>query len=354
MKDTHTRISERQKAILEFLSRNGESSISEITTYIREHINNVSKLTVGRDIKKLICDEYITHNGAGRSVTYSLSAKYRVTLPIDVDRYFSIPQDDRHIIKQFNYDIFNTLNESIFTDTEINKLDSLHTTFLAKLKKIDSTTLIAKEFERIIIEFSWKSASIEGNTYSLLDTEILIKENKKAEGKTDEETMMILNHKEAFEYILKNKNDFKILSKINIEYVHRLLTKGLHIPENLRKAPVGITGTNYKPIDNIFQIEDALDKMLILINGKKSFFEKSFLCLALLSYIQPFEDGNKRTARTISNAILLAHDTAPISYRAVNEVEYKKATLLFYEINNLFYFKDIFLKQYEFAVENYF
>jgi len=94
--------------------------------------------------------------------------------------------------------------------------------------------------------------------------------------------------------------------------------------------------------------------MAMLINKKTSFFEKAFMVLLLVSYIQAFEDGNKRTARMLSNAILLAHNSIPLSYRIVDVVEYKKASLLFYEINNLSYFKKIFIEQIEDAVNNYF
>ena len=91
-----------------------------------------------------------------------------------------------------------------------------------------------------------------------------------------------------------------------------------------------------------------------LINHKNSFFEKSFLSLLLISYIQAFEDGNKRTARMFSNAILMAHNSIPLSYRIVDVVEYKKASILFYEINNISYFKKIFIEQITDAVNNYF
>ena len=265
-----------------------------------------------------------------------------------------IPSDEREIKTSFDFGIFDILKENVFSENEEKKLAQLHNDFLKNFSQYNSQTLINKEFERILIEFSWKSSQIEGNTYSLLSTEQLIKDNKPDERKTKEETQMILNHKDAFNESLQNKGVFTQLSRMNIKHIHYLLTKELGISKNLRKSLVGITGTNYKPLDNIHQIEEVLEMMIKLINGKKNFFEKAFLSLILLSYIQAFEDGNKRTARMVANAILLSHNSIPMSYRAVNEVEYKKASLLFYEINNLSYFKDIFLKQFEFAVKNYF
>jgi len=226
--------------------------------------------------------------------------------------------------------------------------------FITNFSKYDSQTLINKEFERIMIEFSWKSSAIEGNTYTLLGTEALIKDNIAGKGKTKKETQMILNHKDTFNEAIQNKEKFKKLNYSDIKYIHSVLTKKLDISKNIRNGAIGITGTKYKPLDNSFQIKEVLQSMVNLINKKESFFEKAFLVLILISYIQAFEDGNKRTARMFSNAILLAHNSIPLSYRIVDIEEYKKAILLFYEINNISYFKQIFIDQFEDAVNNYF
>ena len=117
---------------------------------------------------------------------------------------------------------------------------------------------------------------------------------------------------------------------------------------------VGISGTNYKPLDNEHQIKEALWDMCDLINSRDNVFEKALFSLVLLSYLQAFRDGNKRTARIISNAILISNQYCPISFRTIDSVEYKKAMLIFYEQNNLSIFKEIFMNQFEFAVETYF
>jgi len=346
-------LSKRQKIILEYIEKNKGSSVGEIYDFI-EHKFEADQRTISRDIKSILDKKLISKQGAGRSTSYSISSRYNLLKEIDVENYFSIPFDEREVKISFDFGIFDILKESVFSEDEKNKLVQLHNDFMKNFSQYDSQTLINKEFERILIEFSWKSSQIEGNTYSLLSTEQLIKDNRPDEKKTKEETQMILNHKDAFNELLKNKNAFMQLSRANIEHIHYLLTKSLGISKNLRKLPVGITGTKYKPFDNIYQTEEVLKMMIKLINGKENFFEKAFLSLILLSYIQAFEDGNKRTARMVANAILLSYNSIPMSYRAVNEVEYKKASLLFYEVNNLSYFKDIFLKQFEFAVKNYF
>ena len=140
----------------------------------------------------------------------------------------------------------------------------------------------------------------------------------------------------------------------NIEDIHSLLIKELAVDKNLRKRRVGISGTNYRPLDNEFQIREALLSTCDLINKKENVFEKALLTLLLISYIQPFMVGNKRTARIVSNAILMNHKYCPISFRTVDSVDYKKALLLFYEQNNISKFKEIFITQFEFAVKTYF
>jgi len=144
------------------------------------------------------------------------------------------------------------------------------------------------------------------------------------------------------------------LSVSKIEVIHGILVKELAVERNLRKRRVGISGTNYRPLDNEFQILEALQNSCDVINNKESVFEKALLALVLISYIQPFMDGNKRTARIVSNAILIHKSYCPLSFRTVDSIDYKKAMLLFYEQNNLSYFKEIFINQFEFAVNTYF
>ena len=106
--------------------------------------------------------------------------------------------------------------------------------------------------------------------------------------------------------------------------------------------------------DSMVQIKEALRDMCGLVNKRENVFEKALLLLVLLSYIQAFADGNKRTARIISNAVLMNNNYCPVSFRTINSIEYKKAMLLFYEQNNINAFKNIFIHQFEFAVNTYF
>jgi len=125
---------------------------------------------------------------------------------IDVDKYFQ--SDERKIkFKRFNFDIIKNL-KNIFSPEELAELQGLNKQYQERIKKLPDS-IIKKEFERLTIELSWKSSRIEGNTYSLIDTEILIKENKEAIGHKKEEAIMILNHKKAIDYILDKKSNLK-------------------------------------------------------------------------------------------------------------------------------------------------
>ena len=165
---------------------------------------------------------------------------------------------------------------------------------------------------------------------------------------------MLLNHKDALDFIVANPDYMEHLTISRIEDIHRLLVKELGVDHNIRTRRVGITGTNYRPIDNEFQIREALKQTCDLVNSRTNIFEKALFILILLSYIQAFNDGNKRIARITSNAILIANGYCPISFRTVDSIDYKKAMLLFYEQNNISAFKQIFIEQFRFAVQTYF
>jgi len=348
---TMNKVQKRQQNIINFIQSRPEASNSDILNFLGDAIE---RTTLQRDLNFLQKKKLIIKSGSGRGTVYSVSEINKIFLPVNAEEYFNTPYLKRKIKESFNFEIFTILENDIFTAEEKEKLENLQRELIKNFSKYDSQTLINKEFERIMIEFSWKSSAIEGNTYSLLGTEALIKNNIIGEGKTKEETQMILNHKDAFNEAIQNRERFIKLQSADVEYIHSVLTKKLGITKNIRKAGVGITGTKYRPLDNESQIKEALQNMVALINKKESFFEKALLISILIAYIQIFEDGNKRTSRMISNAILLAYNSIPLSYRIVDIEEYKKAVILFYEINNLSYFKQIFIEQFEDAVNNYF
>lgn len=297
----------------------------------------------------------IVAEGKARATRYRLSPQAQLLMPLNLDTYFALEVDERQVQSSYNFELINGLlaETRLFSDKEQSHLDALQDEFRQHVSELTDNEY-RKEMERLGIDLSWKSSQIEGNTYTLLETERLLRESKTAEGKTREEAVMLLNHKDALSFVLDNPDYLKELTVSHIEDIHQLLTKDLSIDKGLRRHRVGITGTNYHPLDNEFQIREAMRDACELINSKSNIFEKALLTLVLLSYIQPFSDGNKRTARITSNAILIANDYCPLSFRSVDSIDYKKAMLIFYEQNSLYAFKQIFMEQFEFAVKEYF
>ncbi len=348
-----TQLNLRQQNILDIIGSKKETTNQDILAFLQNKGEIISRETLVRDLNILIQDNLILKTGRGRGVVYKVKKDYSLLRPIDVNDYFSRDVDIRSPKAiQFNFDIFDKM-EGFFSENELAELETKNKEYCDRVAKLPPS-ILQKELERITIELSWKSSKIEGNTYTLLDTEILIKENKEAEGHDKKEAVMILNHKKALDYILENREKFKDISLRVIENVHRILVENLDVNHGIREKAVGITGTAYRPLDNKHQIVEVMEKATALMNNSKNAWDKALLSLILIAYIQPFEDGNKRTSRLLANASLLAYDICPISFRSIDETEYKKAVILFYELGNASLMKKLFLEQWNFAVQNYF
>src|SRR5690606_28616600 len=259
--------------------------------------------TLKRLLAKLVANNLIYTTGKLKGTKYFLSPAYEVLRSIDIETYFSKEIDERKISSGFNLELIPNILDGIklFSITEENHLQALHQKFKNNIAHLSATTY-KKEMERLAIDLSWKSSQIEGNTYSLLETERLLREKETAAGKPHSDAVMLLNHKDAINFIIDHKDYVAPLSVHGIEDIHSILIKDLGVDRNIRHRRVGISGTNYRPLDNEHQIREALETMCELINVKLNVFEKALLALLMLSYIQAFVDGNKRTARIISNA----------------------------------------------------
>lgn len=316
---------------------------------------DVGYATVKRLLAQLVSEGLLQTTGKGRATRYIVDSGFELFYPIDIEDYFLKEIDERVVRSSFNWTLLRDRlpQTDLFTQTEMAHLDTLQNRYRNNIAQL-SEAAYRKELERLAIDLSWKSSQIEGNTYSLLETERLLKEQQTAEGKPRDDATMLLNHKATLDFIFSHEGLSRPLQVAGIEYVHSLLMTELGVEQNIRRRKVGITGTNYAPLDNEFQIREALQLVCELVNLKSNVFEKALLVLVLLSYIQAFDDGNKRTARIISNTVLIDHQHCPISFRTVSSIDYKKAMLLFYEQNNISAFKKIFIEQFEFAVNTYF
>ena len=346
-----TQVNSRQIKILQYLWTKPTTTRKDIESVFPQ--GSVSRITLIRDLNNLIEKGMIQQSGGGKYIKYSLVPDKEILVPININEYFQSPIDTRYVrYPSFNNGVIIKLN-NLFSSDELRIFEQGRKQLQSRFETVDPS-IIKRELERFTIEFSWKSSRIEGNTYSLLETEELIKNKKEAQGHSKEEAIMILNHKSSFDTILANKSTFRQISEHDIRSIHKELVKELDITPNIREYGVGITGTIYKPLDTKWQIEESLHAVVDHVKSVTDVAEKSLILLAMISYLQPFVDGNKRTARMVSNAILLANGYYPLSYRSVDEVEFKKALILFYEQNNLFHLKRIFLDQLQFAIQQYF
>ncbi|MDR7132060.1 hypothetical protein J2X69_004426 [Algoriphagus sp. 4150] len=203
---------------------------------------------------------------------------------------------------------------------------------------------------RLLIDLSWNSSRLEGNTYSLLDTELLIHEGQAANNKSAKETQMILNHKEAIEFLVESSNeaDFNRYTILNL---HALLSNNL-LPNpaasgRLRTFGAGITNSAFAPLGIPQLIEDFFNLILEKAKQIENPFEQAFFILVQLPYLQPFDDVNKRVSRLAANLPFNQHNLAPLSFIDVPEEIYVKGMLGIYELNRIELFKDVFLWAYE-------
>lgn len=338
--------------VLEFLHYHPASKRQEIEAGI---VTKVSSATIKRVLSDGQAKDLIVSTGNNRATVYSITPRAHLLRTVDLDAYYSVEFDRRQVQVGYNFNLIReTLPQiEVFSADERRHLADLQATFAEHMKDMPKS-LYNREMERLGIDLSWKSSQIEGNTYTLLETETLLKDLREAKGKRHEEAVMLLNHKKALKAILERPEWFERLSLARLEDIHAVLTEEMGVERNLRHRAVGISGTRYRPLDVEPQIREAIDDACALINGKAEPYEKALLTLLLVAYIQPFNDGNKRTSRLAANALLIAYGCCPLSFRSVEANDYRAALLLFYEQNNLSAFKRIFLEQAEFAVHEYF
>ena len=209
---------------------------------------------------------------------------------------------------------------------------------------------------RLLIDLSWASSRLEGNTYSRLDTQRLIDFGQAAEGKDPLETQMILNHKDAIE-LLVNEADLVDFAPYTIYSLHALLSDGLLADRSacgrIRHRPVDIGGSVYLPMAMPKRLEELFKIILTMAKEIRDPFEQAFFVMVHLPYLQPFEDVNKRVSRLAANIPLIRHNLCPLSFIDVPERAYVEAMLGVYELNRIELLRDVFVWAYERSCQQY-
>jgi Fic family protein len=209
---------------------------------------------------------------------------------------------------------------------------------------------------RLLIDLSWASSHLEGNTYSRRDTRELIEHGKAAGGKAAIETQMILNHKTAIELLVENIDSAEF-NRYTLMNLHSALAENL-LPNpadegRIRQHAVDIGKSVYRPLATPQQLEDALDATLTKANQIRDPFEQSFFMMVHLPYLQPFADINKRTSRLAANLPLFRANLCPLTFLDVPEQAYSRATLGVYEMTRVELLRDLYVWAYERSTQEY-
>ena len=209
---------------------------------------------------------------------------------------------------------------------------------------------------RLLIDLSWSSSRLEGNTYSRLDTEKLIQFGQAAKGKNLQETQMILGHKAAIEMLVEEADQigFNMFTFLNL---HAILSENLLPDEDasgrLRRRPVDISGSVFHPLVMPQALEECFRMLLRKASAIDDPFEQSFFVMVQLPYLQPFEDVNKRTSRLGANIPLIQNNLCPLSFIDVPEQAYIDGTIGVYELNQIDLLRDVFVWAYERSCQRY-
>jgi len=335
---------------------------------------SVARRTAQRQIAKLIDSGQVTAHGEGRARRYFLGGtKADVADPrsarADIfPSYIPLSADSQDILayvdqpaqarKPVGYqrDFLDAYrpNETWYLSESLRR--QLHK--MGKTADVDAPagTYSRAILNRLLIDLSWASSHLEGNTYSRLDTRELIEHGKAARGKAAIETQMILNHKSAIELLVENTGTAEF-NRYTLMNLHSALAENL-LPNpadegRIRQHAVDIGKSVYRPLATPLQIDAALDMLLDKSNQIADAFEQSFFMMVHLPYLQPFADINKRTSRLAANLPLFRANLCPLTFLDVPEQAYSRATLGVYEMTRVELLRDLYLWAYERSTQEY-
>ncbi len=373
---TDTLLTSQQKEILALLARHSDGLNSE---GILKGIKNPPHLrTVQRWLAELAAERHIAVVGKGKATVYKLLA------PIDI--YAVLPEVDAPVavgtyetyipLSEEGREIFSYIRrprggrtpvgyDREFLDTYIsNETWYLGEMTRKHLHRIGETGGLERPagtygraiLSRVLIDLSWASSRLEGNTYSRLDTRNLIEFGRYAEGKDAQEAQMILNHKAAIELLVDEAENIEFDAYTFLS-LHGLLSENLMpYPDasgRLRSRPVQIGGSVFVPLAVPQLIEECFHEILRKASEIRDPFEQAFFILVHIPYLQPFEDVNKRVSRLGANIPLLKHNLSPLTFIDVPDRAYIDAMLGVYEMNRVELLRDLFVWAYERSTREY-
>jgi Fic family protein len=240
----------------------------------------------------------------------------------------------------------------------LTEQDRMHLAAVGRQQIADQPagTYAKQILNRLLIDLAWNSSRLEGNTYSLLDTKRLIELGEEAEGRAHLEAQMILNHKDAIEFLVGAADEIGF-NRYTILNLHAILANNLLADPTaagrLRYIAVGIERSSFHPLEVPQLIEESFDQVLATAAAISDPFEQAFFVMVQLPYLQPFDDVNKRVSRLAANIPLIKRNLTPLSFTDVPRQTYTEAVLGVYELNKIDLLKDVFIWAYERSAARY-
>ncbi len=366
-----------KELILRLLSEKKEISIHEVAkAAATSMLVPADRRAIQRAFKELIENKVILSHGKARARTYSSLKLHSLKLqetPIQANAttaFKDIPlsQEAKNLLNYVSQSLQTrkpiAYNQEFLRSYEPNRsyyLTEAQCSQLADIGRIENKpqpagTHARHILNRLLIDLSWNSSRLEGNTYSLLETKRLIELGENAVGKNASEAQMILNHKAGIEYIIEGAADKKISSH-KVCSIHALLSENLlgdpGASGRIREIAVGVGGSTYMPLENPHVLKDCFQVFIEKLNFIKNPFEQSFFSLVHLSYMQAFEDVNKRTARLVANISLIKENLNPLSFADIEKEAYAKSLIGIYEKNDVSLLRDLYMWAYERSSQKY-
>ena len=276
---------------------------------------------------------YLPLSPAGANIKQAICEPLQNRRPVGYDREF--------------LDVYRP-NETYYLPAELR--ERLLNMGLSPDRERPAGTYARQIFNRLLIDLSWNSSRLEGNTYSLLETERLLELGESAEGKDAREAQMILNHKNAIELLVEQAEEIGF-NRYTILNLHALLSENLLADPRacgrLRTIAVGIDGSTYHPLEVPQLIEESFQQILDTVTAITDPFEQAFFVMVHLPYLQPFEDVNKRVSRLALNIPLIRQNLSPLSFVDVPLRPYIDGLLGVYELNRIELLRDVFVWAYD-------
>ena len=325
----------------------------------------ISRRSLQRHLSKLVDAGRLITEGGGRSTRYLLPKSTEAGVEGEYVRLSPSGADVRQLVRRpiaertpVGYsreflDQYRPNESSYLTQETISHLARIGATPDAKRP---AGTYARHILDRLLVDLSWASSRLEGNTYSLLDTQRLIEFGEAAQGKDAAETQMILNHKAAIEFMVDLKDELAF-NRQNILNFHAILSDNLLADPNasgrLRRIAVRIGNSVYHPLEVPQLIEECFQQIMDTAAAIRNPFEQAFFAMVHLPYLQPFEDVNKRVSRLAANIPLIRQNLSPLSFIDVPERAYVEGLLGVYELKRVNLLRDVFVWAYERSAQRY-